>query len=341
MHIFLYEYITGGGLFGSDNRRLTSLRAEGEAMLAALAADFAAIEGVQLTVLRDARLTDFELPDCRFVDSHSAEEERALLERFARQANWTLLIAPEIERALADRVRWVEAIGGRLMSPGCEFVSLTSDKVRTGRQLAAAGVRVPESQVIETSEDGLVELPRDFHYPAVVKRIDGAGSLGTQLGTEPTQLVLDSFVPWMIERFCPGAPASVALLCGSNAVLPLPPFRQDLETGTFQYLGGSRLMDCQLAGRAVELAVRAVEALGRPTGYVGVDLVLGDNPSGADDFVIEVNPRLTTSYVGLRASTDDNLAEAMLAIAMGQHVALSFRDGPIEFTADGSVCPHA
>ena len=65
--------------------------------------------------------------------------------------------------------------------------------------------------------------------------------------------------------------------------------------------------------------------------------MLGDEPSGADDVVIEINPRLTTSYVGLRAATDGNLAAAMLAVAQGQATSLSFRPDRIEFDSDGTV----
>ena len=48
------------------------------------------------------------------------------------------------------------------------------------------------------------------------------------------------------------------------------------------------------------------------SGYVGVDVVLGND---GRDWAIEINPRLTTSYVGLRALAGFNLAEAMLAVA--------------------------
>jgi predicted ATP-grasp superfamily ATP-dependent carboligase len=69
-----------------------------------------------------------------------------------------------------------------------------------------------------------------------------------------------------------------------------------------------------------------VATLPTPLGYLGVDLVLGDDPSGADDRVIEINPRLTTSYVGLRAAALCNLAEAMLLTACAMSGALiSFR----------------
>ena len=42
-------------------------------------------------------------------------------------------------------------------------------------------------------------------------------------------------------------------------------------------------------------------------GYVGVDVVLGEETS----WLIEINPRPTTSYVGLRRVIDLNMAEAI------------------------------
>ena len=35
-------------------------------------------------------------------------------------------------------------------------------------------------------------------------------------------------------------------------------------------------------------------------GWVGVDLILGPDIKGSKDFVFEINPRLTTSYLGAR-----------------------------------------
>ncbi len=59
--------------------------------------------------------------------------------------------------------------------------------------------------------------------------------------------------------------------------------------------------------------------------------------TGGDDVVIEINPRLTTSYVGLRAATRDNLAAAMLNVAEGRTPELMFAIERLEFTSDGKV----
>lgn len=46
-------------------------------------------------------------------------------------------------------------------------------------------------------------------------------------------------------------------------------------------------------------------------------MILGRREDGGDDRVLEVNPRLTTSFVGLRRWTDRNLLMALLAVADG------------------------
>ena len=57
MLIFIYEYVSGGGTFGEPSGAAPegSLLREGLAMLAAVAADIQAIDGVEVVVMRDRR----------------------------------------------------------------------------------------------------------------------------------------------------------------------------------------------------------------------------------------------------------------------------------------------
>jgi predicted ATP-grasp superfamily ATP-dependent carboligase len=99
----------------------------------------------------------------------------------------------------------------------------------------------------------------------------------------------------------------------------LPACKQVLsDDGCFRYCGGQLPLPEPPDDRARRLALAAVRTLPKPQGYLGVDLVLGDDPQGHGDAIIEINPRLTTSYVGLRALARENLAGAMLAVARGQ-----------------------
>jgi predicted ATP-grasp superfamily ATP-dependent carboligase len=335
MHIFLYEWITGGGLVEEPSPLPESLLIEGRAMLTALAADFAAIPNTNVTVLWDARLDAFSLHRCRTVEVHSREDHLQEFTRLCTAADHTIVVAPEFDAILTNTAGLAREVGADLVAASPEFIRISSNKQLTAERLTAAGVPVPQALPIDAEEE---RLPRDFSYPAVIKPLDGAGSQHTFLVTsrfdEPPPY------PWprRLERYILGIAASVAFLCGPNHRVPLAPCRQHLtDDGRLSYLGGSLLWESDLAQRATQLADLALSAMPPALGYVGVDLVLGEPDDGSQDVIIEINPRLTTSYVGLRAMTHDNLAQGMLEIVAGREFVPQFRLDPLEFSANGAV----
>jgi predicted ATP-grasp superfamily ATP-dependent carboligase len=346
MQVFIYEYVSSGGfLHDAEISPPACLLQEGAAMIDSLAADFAAIGRVQVSILRDARWSGRSRPAAadlgplRCYPVHTPGEEGDLFNRLAARSDWTVVIAPELVGRLLDRCRRVLALGGRLLGPEPLLVEIASDKQRTAEHLAAAGVAVPVGIALQPGD----RLPADFDYPAVLKPRWGAGSQGIRrIDRLPADdgPPVEIACPSRLERYCPGLPASVAFLCGPAGRFPLIPCRQRLsEDGRFDYLGGSLPLERPLARRAVRLAQAAVETLPEPTGYLGIDLVLGRDPGGAEDVVIEINPRLTTSYVGLRAAVAEgvNLAAAMLDVRLGRRPRLSFRPVGLQFHPDGRV----
>jgi predicted ATP-grasp superfamily ATP-dependent carboligase len=108
--------------------------------------------------------------------------------------------------------------------------------------------------------------------------------------------------------------------------------------GRFRYLGGRLPLPDNLDRRARRLAQRASECVEGLHGWFGVDLVLGDAEDGSGDVAIEINPRLTTSYLGLRQLAYFNLAETLLAIARGSPLpSWEWGTDAIAFEADGRV----
>jgi tyramine---L-glutamate ligase len=140
------------------------------------------------------------------------------------------------------------------------------------------------------------------------------------------------------QDYIPGFAASVAFLICSRGIVPLIPCEQLLSTdGRFRYQGGRLPIRPELAERAMKIATAAVSCVPGLLGYVGVDVILGDD---GRDWAIEINPRITTSYVGLRALAKFNMAGAMLAAVEGRELPLmEWHDGQIEFTPDGHVTP--
>lgn len=338
MRVFIYEYITGGGLWPaaqtpSDCR---ALLAQGAAMVRAITEDFAALPGVEPLSTRDSRLSALHPPGCQVTLIASDAEHRTAIEQLAASSDWTLLIAPETGGELHRYAQFVELAGGTLLSPESRVVSIAADKQKTAELLSKSGVRAPRGAVVSCWS---AARQADLRFPLVMKPRDGCGSEGVRLIRGPSELEEYSFPgPLRLEEFVPGTAASVSVLCGPAGNATLPACRQILSNdGCFEYLGGRLPLEPALDRRAQALAARAVACLGQVRGYIGVDLVLGRAADGSEDAVIEINPRLTTSYIGLRAASRTNLASAMLAIAEGRAADLSFGNEQIEFAADGTI----
>jgi predicted ATP-grasp superfamily ATP-dependent carboligase len=334
MHIFLYEWATGGGLVEEPGSLPDSLVQEGTAMIGALAADLVRIDGCRVSALRDPRVLQLALHGCSIVDVTSSGSHNEEFERQASRADATILIAPEFDGILLKAATRVLANGGTLASPSPEFIRVTANKQRTCEALLSASVPTTRGVALEPD----APLPLDFPYPAVIKPIDGAGSQDTYIVSSPHDAPPAYAWRRRLEQYLPGLAVSVAVLCGPASYVPLPTCKQRLSSdGRLRYLGGELPLPSGLTARAAELAKRALAALPPTIGYVGVDIVLGRDPYGGEDAVIEVNPRLTTSYVGLRAAAQSNLAEAMWRLARGETQDLTFSDRPLEFDPAGNV----
>ncbi|MGE0759653.1 MAG: ATP-grasp domain-containing protein, partial [Pirellulaceae bacterium] len=289
MIIFLYEFVTGGGWWSVDPAQppAGSLYAEGAAMGNALAHDFAALPGIRVVMLRDARLPPCPAPVAQVISVHSAASERRAFEQLARGTDRTLVIAPEFAGYLAERARWVDEAGGKRLSPSPQFVELTANKHETAEYLVARGVPAVRGWTWQPGES----CP-GREWPLIIKPLDGAGSMNVRLLRSPADLAGVPAGSWRLEPFCPGLAASVAFLSGPRSAYPLVPARQLLsDEGAFRYLGTQLPLPPGLARRATALGERTLAALPSATGYVGMDLVLGEADDGGEDRVIEVNPR--------------------------------------------------
>ncbi len=327
MKVLIYEFLTGGGLYSRPAWRdpQETLLREGSAMVRALVDDFCRIPNHHVTLMWDRALpTSWCGNSVELVPIGSEDDELHHLTRLSAASDGTILIAPECDGLLLDRVRWVEAAGGRLLSPNSQLVAWTTDKQRTCERLEQAGLPVPRGCRV-TSGEG---LPSDFSYPAILKPLDGAGSLGVRMlldhhSAQPSDWTADEM---RLEAYWPGTAASISLLLGPAGAFVLPPCTQRFHDPIrFGYDGGGVIDDADLIQRARRIALQVVPLTGNACGYMGIDLVLGDQLGTPQDAVIEINPRLTSSYLGLRRATDANLAELWLRTAKGDRPMDSIR----------------
>lgn len=329
--IFLYEHLTAGG-WSPELDPTGSLLAEGTAMRDALAGDLADIGEIETVhLLHDARLRTPHIPKQQLRVVSRFQSENPEIADFVRQGIPVILIAPESGKTLCSLAQIVENLNGKLISPRFFVVHICTNKFQMNQHLRRHRVNVP----VGISLPGWPQPLDPKLLPAILKPFDGCGSQGVQmiesweelaaidLGTEPN---------WLLEHFHRGTPLSVSVLMGPLGVLPLQPCTQRLsDDGRFTYLGGETPIAEHLAERAKKLAKAAAESLPPCRGYIGIDMVLGSAENGSQDVVIEINPRLTASYLILRQACEQNLAEAMLKWAEGEPVELAWRPQRFEF----------
>jgi tyramine---L-glutamate ligase len=291
--ILIHEWVTGGGLAGLSLP--ASWVAEGHAMRRSIAADFAALTGnsVRVSVTLDSRLA--AEPGPWQTERVAAGEYADRLRALARAADFTVLIAPETSGVLAGLTRDLARDGIRSLGSTADAVELTADKSRLAAQLEARSIDTPPTRIIVPSAG----LQRDMEYPAVLKPVDGAGSVDTFFLADAQTLPAAALrMPVaVLQPFVPGTPMSASFLVGPVGkawLIGVGIQRMAVRDGRFIYLGGTVPVPCPDAVPQLKRAVEAVDGL---RGFVGVDFIW--NAANGRAMILEINPRPTTSYVGL------------------------------------------
>ena len=335
--VLVHEWVTGGGMAGANLP--PSWAAEGSAMRRAIASDFASVPGVRVVMTLDARLPDE--PGPWTILRISREQDGEEWARHSAKADWTVLIAPETGGTLADCSRTLARRGGRSLGSTPEAVELAGDKLRLAAFLSERGIRTPACRRVVPS----LPLPGDFPYPAVLKPIDGAGSIDTFWIPEPAMVPDDAkeLPEALLQPFLPGVPSSATFLIGPENQarwIGIGRQRVAIQDGRFVYRGG--ILPDSEASPAPVLA-QAVESIPGLRGLIGVDFLRDENCATVT--ILEVNPRPTTSIVGLaRILPPGLLAKAWIDTVEGTHVQDDWRldeivrsQIPVTFDTDGTI----
>jgi len=273
-------------------------------MLTALLRDLRDCPGVRVTTSRDARLPP--IPGVAALEPARGEGPWSLYARGVTAADAAWPIAPETGGALERLSRVTLDLGKRLVGSSPDAVRLAASKRETARVLRAAGVAT-----VPTFAPGepLPPLPG----PWVVKPDDGAGCEGALVVPDwraaARRLAADAGTsiaqPWL-----DGPAMSLSLICGDGRATLLCCNRQHVRVADgrpiLEAITVNGVADPE--GRFACLATRIAAAVPGLWGYVGVDLVLAEG----GPVVLEINPRLTTSYCGLRSALGTNVAACAL-----------------------------
>ena len=352
MRIAVLEFLSGGGLMQpiasgtnqlSGASQLSGLYAEGLAMLTGLATDLVRCDHQVFTCLdptafadptslsvRDRASICIEIASTDWIDTWTA---------ISLKCDRTIVIAPELDNQLERIVGMLRSHGTDVLASTAEFLSATSDKLRTSQLLLAAGVAHPVTTLLgehlrflEGDEQMLNE-----NSPLTLKRRDGAGCLDMRFFPNNRllkewhetsgQALLGHSDDWIVQPWLEGQPASMAILAGSDwrvlgAVeqrIRLSPIDKtnrcaEASVSAVEFLGCKALTHRIEDGQLNEFATRVKNALPEGgAGWIGIDfLIPTDNAAAMELVAIEINPRLTTSYLEYRDRYGAVLADELV-----------------------------
>jgi predicted ATP-grasp superfamily ATP-dependent carboligase len=275
-------------------------------------------------LMLQAILEDFLFPTHLPVTLVDRKQHADVFATFLDWAEAVLLIAPETDGVLAYLCAQVEGEGKFLLGSTSKAVVAATDKVTTDSRFRAGGIPTARTRVIPFDDEPTRHVAT-FGYPAVVKPVDGAGGEGVFVVHRPAETSaalrrlrrVTRHQTFLCQQYVAGIPASLSCLSDGGCVLPLTLNTQYIHMGNgLIYRGGTIDIDHPSRSAAFGMAKDLHDALPGLRGYFGV------------------NPRLTTSYIGLRRAFSTNLAGAILTSALGQLPTLPTPRGPLRFFVD-------
>ncbi len=340
-------------------------------MLQAIVRGFLTMPDLTVTTFLGARVPN-HLPRGAALTTIGISSQPALLHALRQTAaavDAVLLVAPESGGTLELLLRTVQdlhpsdrsqlvATRPVLLNLDADLTRCFADKFATWEWLSAHGLPTIPTRLIDSGvAEVLLRLPdggrqgvfaRDSREtPAVVvKPRDGAGSDGVRI-------VRDARVPWrdlpdgasnaplIAQPFVRGQACSFGLIGGGEAgettILPAAEQCLHCDGTSLQYRGGVVPAAPRVCEAVEKVARRLSFAVGGFRGYLGVDVIM-DEMLPEQVVIVEVNPRLCTSFVGYQALAQENLAARFLGWQQQPgNRGVRWNSGQVSFDVSGRV----
>jgi predicted ATP-grasp superfamily ATP-dependent carboligase len=308
MKLLVFEFITGGGF--SQQELPESLLKEGRLMLDALMTDLLYLDSLQLTLLLDWRCTELDIPDkVHVIWVLESQNVYDLLPDLIESVDFMWPIAPEIDQALKKISTLIESKGKRLLNSSAEAVEICSDKLLTFQVLNGRGLAV-----VKTTQ--LDDFTEETVGQWVIKPKDGAGCLNSyflndQHDIDRIRVHISQPEDYIIQPYIEGEVLSLSCLFKEGKAELICCNRQQvsIKNGMFTLdvcevnISTNKTMVYQTL---IDDVVQSIAGL---WGYVGIDII---EPKFSSPIILEINARLTTSYVGIYPATGFNIGRAVI-----------------------------
>ncbi|NOQ34786.1 MAG: ATP-grasp domain-containing protein [Methylococcaceae bacterium] len=322
MKILVFEYICGGGFCTEELP--DSLAKEGLLMLKALLNDLTIIDAHKISVLLDGRLIN------NFDDALEIiviEKKDDILKRFKSElssvdAVW--LIAPESGEILFNLTQIVESANKLLLNSPSKAITQTADKWQTFKQLSTHNINSVSTAILNNNS-------RPFPQGTVIKSRDGVGCedsffINSEQGFQSLLAQLNNLENYIIQPFIEGEVLSVSALFNKGNAPLLCINRQYVEIVDKSFKLLACEVNCEMDnGEFQKLCTQMATAFPDLWGYVGIDLIRCNQQLQ----VLEINPRLTSSYAGIKEALGINVAAVVLQLLNSEPEIMASCNQPI------------
>jgi predicted ATP-grasp superfamily ATP-dependent carboligase len=328
--IFIFEFVSGGGYNQVDIP--SSLFCEGYAMLRTIIEDFKKL-GFQIITLLDQRISHLsrylKTDIVKFVKPE--DDYLKIYTNCIKKSTFCFIIAPEFSKHLYNLTQIAKDLKKKILSIDLNGIWLGTSKLETYKYFIANKVNTPNSYKIPIKEgemdvDFILQKFDQLGSSIIMKPEDGAGSELIYHFTTKDQILqlferakakLDLDRSYIVQEFIEGDDLSISIINRINSEknnamdqIILSINAQNVKNLEFNkdslYLGGFTPVENYKGLRnKFEKILKSMD-LTSFQGYFGIDFIKkADNSI----YFIEINPRLTTSYIGIRNILDFNPLE--------------------------------
>ena len=307
MRHFLFEFITGGGL--AEQELSESLLREGELMLQSLIKELNHADN-ELLVSRDSRLKYLD-KTVEQLTVHTDFEEK--ISQSIRHVDVVWIIAPETENCLEYYVDLFSRDDRLVIGSTIEAIKICSSKYQTNKLLLENSINVVNTKLLSEEISG-----SDRAW--IVKPDDGVGAENAILILCKNKLEKFKFnnfdKNFIFQPYIDGKQMSMSLLVYDGDARLLACNRQYVDINenkiSLKKIGVNECLNYK--DEMLNLAKDIVTAIPGLAGYIGVDLIENEGKL----FVLEINPRFTTAYVGISDSINENVTSIILETFLNQ-----------------------
>ena len=310
MKHFLFEFITGGGLIGQTLP--DSLVREARTMVQTLIKELIACGHYKITITRDSRVDLFG----HDITEHTINTPfKKILPELVRESDICWLIAPETENCLYNLTDLFMQNASIFIGSDLNAVHTTSSKLITCNILENANICTPETKLLK-------DVIPDSKSGWIIKPDDGVGAENCIYVSDRLALREDMTIKendnYIIQPFIEGEHMSMSLFVYNKNIQLLSCNKQEitLKNNLISLTGIGVNEFLSYKDQMRELAESIVSAIPGFSGYIGIDLIRSNNKF----FVIDINPRFTTSYAGISASLGINITEKILNTFLRQEI---------------------